>query len=70
MENVFNVKYNAKLDRLEIPKKRKQSGMARFIHRHKFIFVVSVLFCMLSIFNFYLIFSFMSILSNSMITLY
>lgn len=64
MENVFNVKYNTKLDRLELPKERKTTKVFRFIQKHKFISIVSVSFVALSGINFYLIYSFMKILES------
>ena len=64
MENVFNVKYNAELDRLEIQKERKTKKFRNFIKRHKFFSVIIVSFFTLSCINFYLIYSFMKILEN------
>lgn len=64
MENIFNVKYNTKLDRLEIGKERKNSKIYKFIHNHKFISIIFVSFLTLSTINFYLIYSFMKILER------
>lgn len=64
MENVFNVKYNTKLDRLEITKERKTTKIFKFVQKHKFISIVSVSFIALSSINFYLIYSFMKILES------
>lgn len=64
MENVFNVKYNTKTDRLEIEKERKSSKIYRFIQNHKFISIIFASFFALSTINFYLIYSFMKILEN------
>lgn len=64
MENVFNVKYNTKLDRLEMPKERRTTKIFRFVQKHKFISIVSVSFFALSSINFYLIYNFMKILEN------
>lgn len=64
MENVFNVKYNTKLDRLELPKERKKYKILNFIENHKFISTIFASFIILSGINFYLIYSFMKILEN------
>lgn len=64
MENVFNVKYNTKLDRLEMPKERKTTKIFRFVQKHKFISLVSVSFIALSSINFYLIYNFMKVLES------
>ena len=64
MENVFNIRYNTKLDRLEIPKERKVMRIFKFIQKHKFISIVSVSFIALSTINFYLIYSFVKVLEN------
>ena len=37
MENVFNVKYNTKLDRLEIPKRKGKFRVWSFVKNHKFL---------------------------------
>ena len=64
MENVFNVKYNTKLDRLEIPKERVTHKVFKFLENHKWISIVFTSFIILSGINFYLIYSFMKILEN------
>lgn len=64
MENVFNVKYNTKLDKLKMQKERRTTKIFRFVQKHKFISIVSVSFFALSSINFYLIYSFMKILEN------
>ena len=64
MENVFNVKYNAKLDRLEMPKERTTHKVFKFLENHKFISVIFASFIILSGINFYLIYSFVKILEN------
>ena len=64
MENVFNVKYNTKMDRLEIEKERKTNRLYKFIQNHKFISIIFASFFTLSTINFYLIYSFMKILEN------
>lgn len=64
MENVFNVKYNTKLDKLKMQKERRTTKIFRFVQKHKFISIVSVSFFALSSINFYLIYNFMKILEN------
>lgn len=64
MENVFNVKYNTKLDRLEMPKQNWKSKILSFIQKHKFFSVILTSFFILCCINFYLIYSFMKILEN------
>ena len=58
MENVFNVKYNTKLDRLEIPKENRKNMICKFAQKHKFMSVIFISFFALSSINFYLIYSF------------
>lgn len=64
MENVFNIKYNTKLDRLELPKENRKLKIWKFIKSHKLISIILVSFFALSSINFYLIYSFMKILEN------
>ena len=58
MENVFNVKYNTKLDRLG------KFRVWSFVKNHKFLTIVLMNFLIFSCINFYLIFSFMKILES------
>ena len=64
MENVFNIKYNTKLDRLELSKEKRKSKIWKFVLKHKFISIVFISFFALSSINFYLIYTFMKILEN------
>lgn len=64
MENVFNVKYNTKLDRLEMPKERITNKVFKFIENHKIVSIIFTSFIILSGINFYLIYSFVKILEN------
>lgn len=64
MENVFNIKYNAKLDKLEISKERGTIKIFNFIQSHKFFSIACISFIILSGMNFYLIYSFMKVLEN------
>lgn len=62
MENVFDIKYNTKLDRLETSKKKNR--FLKFIKKNKLISIICVSFLSLSILNFYLIYSFIKILEK------
>lgn len=64
MENIFNVKYNSKLDRLEIPKENRKFKIFDFFRNHKFFSTILISFFVFSGINFYLIFSFLKILEN------
>lgn len=64
MEDVFNIKYNTKLDRLERAKEKRVNKVIKFANRHKFISIVIVSFFILSTINFYLIYNFMKIIEN------
>lgn len=64
MEDVFNIRYNTKLDKLEIIKEKKGKKIFKLLQKHKVLFVVCVSFIGLCTINFYLIFSFMKILEN------
>ena len=64
MENVFNVKYNTKLDRLEIPKEKGKNKIIGFVKKNRFFSIIVTSFVILSGINFYLIYSFMKILEH------
>ena len=64
MGDIFSVKYNEKLDRLEIPKKRGTGGIWNFVREHKFFSIVLMSVVIFAGINFYLIFSFMKILES------
>jgi len=64
MEDVFNIRYNTKLDKLEIVKEKKGENKFKRLLKHKFLSIILVSFVGLSVINFYLIFSFMKILEN------
>ena len=64
MENIFNVSYNTKLDRLEIPKKTIANKIVENIKKNKFISFIFISFIVFSGVNFYLIYNFMKILEN------
>ena len=64
MEDVFNIRYNTKLDKLEIIKEKKGKKIFKIFQKHKFLSVVCISFIGLCTINFYLIFSFMKILEK------
>ena len=63
MENVFNIKYNYELDKLEIVKTNKRS-FVDFVQNHKFFSIIFTSFFIFAGINLYLIYSFMKILEN------
>ncbi len=65
MENIFQIRYNEKMDRLEMPKYTLLQKIERKIEKHKFISLAIVMFFILSSINFYLIYLFMKILEKS-----
>lgn len=60
-DNYFNVRYNTKLDRLELRKKNK---VMEKIKKHKIISLMVILLIMFSCLNFFLICSFINVLGN------
>lgn len=62
MENVFNIKYDSKLDKVKIQKSKYK--IFDIIQKNKFITLIFSSFIALSIINFYLIYSFMKVLEN------
>lgn len=64
MENVFNSKYDYKIDKLKLAKKRKRKEIHNFIKNNKIFSIIFISFFALSVINFYLIYSFIKILEN------
>lgn len=64
MENVFNIKYNTKLDRFKLTKENGKSKIWKIVSNHKFMSMIFISFFVLSAINFYLIYTFMKILEN------
>ena len=60
-ENVFNVRYNTQLDRLELRKKNK---LLEKIQKHKVVSLIVTILIMFSCLNFFLIYNFMKILET------
>lgn len=63
-DEIFNVKYNTKLNRLEIGKKHWTSSAYSFFRKHMIINIALIAFVLLSSINFILIYNFVNILTN------
>ena len=61
---IFKIKYNSTVDRLQFPKERWLSRLIHKIKKHKFISFVIALFCMFSVINFFLIYNLIIVLQN------
>lgn len=64
MEDVFKIRYNDKLDKLEIAPKNKREKIIKFINSHRFMTIIFTSFVIFSGINFYLIYTFFKILGN------
>lgn len=64
MEDIFNIRYNEKLDKLQIIKKRKNNKVLKTIQKYKFLSIIFASFISLVGIDFYLILSFIKILEN------
>ena len=64
MEDVFNIRYNEELDKLQIIKPRKSDKIFRIIQKHKFLSIIFASFISLVGIDFYLIYNFIKILEN------
>lgn len=63
-DELFEVMYNTKLDRLVIKKTRLGTKIRRWVKTHKFMTTVISAFVMFSTLNIVMIYSFMKILQN------
>ena len=63
-DEMFEVRYNTKLDRLVIKKERLRSKVWRKIKKHKLLSITVSSFILFSIVNFIMIYNFMKILQN------
>lgn len=63
-DEIFNIRYNAKLNRLEIKDKNWTSRIGNFLKKHMLINVFLIVFIVLSSINFLLIYNFFNILKN------
>ena len=64
MEDIFNIRYNEKLDKPQIIKKRKYNKIFKIIQKNKFLSIIFASFISLVGIDFYLIFSLIKILEN------
>lgn len=64
MEDVFNIRYNEELDKLQIIKTSKYDKVFRIIQKNKFLSIIFASFISLVGIDFYLIYSFIKILEN------
>lgn len=63
-DEIFNIGYNADVDRIQIKGRKKQSKIKKAIHENKLITILVSLFFMFCFFNCALIYTFMSLLKN------
>lgn len=63
-DEIFQIRYNTNLNRLEIGHQRWTSRMIKTIKRHKLITTVIVAFITFSTINIFMIYNFMKILQN------
>ena len=63
-DEIFNIRYNAKLDRLEIKKGKLKNKIIITLKRNKIITALIILFGAFSFTNCMLIYSFMQMLKN------
>lgn len=60
-DNFFNIKYNTKLDRLEVRKKNK---FVEKVQKHKVVSTMVTILTMFFCLDFFLIYSFMKVLQS------
>lgn len=63
-DEIFNIGYNAELDRLEIKNKRKNNKLRKIFNENKLITTLMILFVAFSVMNCVLIYTFMELLKN------
>lgn len=63
-DEIFKIKYNSTVDRLQIPKESLTSRLLHKIKKHKFISMIIMLFFMFSFINFFLIYNFVIALQD------
>ena len=64
MENIINMRCNTKLDKIKKEKNNMYNKILKAIKKNKFITLACSSFLVLSVINFYLIYSFTKILEN------
>lgn len=63
-DEIFQIRYNTKLDRLEMRGESWTSRLSKKMRRHKLLTTTIVAFCMFATINMVMICSFMKILQN------
>lgn len=63
-DEVFNIRYNTVLNRLEIKNERGTSRVLKKIKKHKMISLIITILIMFSCLNFFLIYNFMIVLQK------
>ena len=63
-DEIFNIRYNTKLNRLQIKEKKWTSRTRKFFKKHMLINMFLMMFVVLSSINFLLIYNFFNILKN------
>ncbi len=63
-DEIFQIRYNTKLNRLEIGEESWTSRLCKKIKRHKLLTTIIIAFAMFSTLNMVMICSFMKILQN------
>ena len=63
-DEIFNIGYNADVDRLQIKSGQKQNKVKKAIHDNKLITILISLFFMFCFLNCALIYTFMNLLKN------
>ena len=64
-DEIFKIRYNSRVNRLQMPKESLGVRMIQKIKRHKWISLIVILFLMFSCINFFLIYHFMNILQTA-----
>ena len=63
-DEIFNIGYNAEVDRIQIKGRQKPNKIKKAIHDNKMITTLVVLFTMFCFLNCILIYTFMNLLKN------
>ena len=63
-DEMFQISYNTKLDRLQIRPENWTSRLCKRIKKHKLLSTVIITFLMFTVINLVMIYSFMKILQN------
>ncbi len=66
-DEIFHIRYNSQVNRLQIPKEKWTSKWAKKIKKNKWISLIIALFLLFSCFNFFFIYQFMQILQQGIL---